>query len=282
MSIAYKALHKPLLYKLPGVIVRKANRQRDSAPALEVLVWSQGKAMNPHTTYDNRSVVGNAIPDVRARFIRRTYGHLAGAILAFIAVEWLLFQTGIPEAIIGLLATSQYSWLIVLGAFMGVSYMADRWAQSDASPQIQYAGLGLYVLAQAIIFVPLLYMAAAFSGSDVIVSAGLITLLLFTGLTFTVLTTRKDFSFLGSFLKIASFVALGVILASILFGFNLGVLFASVMVMVAGASILYNTSSVLHRYNPNQHVAASLTLFASVALLFWYILRIFMGGSRRD
>jgi FtsH-binding integral membrane protein len=197
-------------------------------------------------------------------------------------LEAMLFQTPFPEVMMGLLARSSYSWLIVLGAFMGVSYFADRWAQSNASINVQYAGLGLYVLAQAIIFVPLLYMAAAVSGGQVIVSAGFITLLLFTGLTFTVLTTRKDFSFLGGFLKIAFFVALGVIVASILFGFNLGVLFASVMVVVASASILYNTSNVLHRYHPSQHVAASLTLFASVALLFWYILRIFMGGSRRD
>lgn len=238
--------------------------------------------MNADTYYSNHTLAANASPDVRAGFIRRTYGHLAGAILAFIAIEFMLFQSGFPEVMIGLLAASQYSWLIVLGAFMGISYMADRWAQSGASLQTQYAGLAVYVVAEAVIFVPLLYLAAAVSGSDVIVSAGLITLLLFTGLTFTVLTTRKDFSFLGGFLKIAFFVALGVIVASILFGFNLGVLFASVMVIVAAASILYNTSNVLHRYHPSQHVAASLTLFASIALLFWYILRIFMGGSRRD
>jgi FtsH-binding integral membrane protein len=236
--------------------------------------------MHPYVTY---SPVANATSDVRAAFIRLTYAHLAGAILAFIALEALLFQTAIPQAMMSVLATSQYSWLIVLAAFTGVSYMADRWAQSSTSPNVQYAGLGLYVLAQAIIFVPLLYMASYLSGPDVIVSAGLITLLLFTGLTFTVLTTKKDFSFLGGFLKISFFVALGVIVASILFGFNLGVLFASIMVVVASASILYNTSNVLHRYHPGQHVAASLTLFASVALLFWYILRIFMGGgSRRD
>ena len=235
--------------------------------------------MNP---YFDQSIAANASPDVRAAFIRRTYGHLAGAILGFIAIEAMLFQTALPESLMGLLATSQYSWLIVLAAFIGVSWMAENWASSGASVNKQYAGLALYVVAQAIIFVPLLYLAAAYSGPDVIVSAAFITLLLFTGLTFTVLTTRKDFTFLGGFLKISFFVAMGVIVASILFGFNLGVLFASIMVVVASASILYNTSNVLHRYHPSQHVAASLTLFASVALLFWYILRIFMGGSRRD
>ena len=69
---------------------------------------------------------------------------------------------------------------------------------------------------------------------------------------------------------------------SIVFGFSLGLLFSGAMVIIASISILYNTSNVLHRYNPQQHVAAALSLFASVALLFWYILRIFMGSSRRS
>jgi FtsH-binding integral membrane protein len=51
------------------------------------------------------------------------------------------------------------------------------------------------------------------------------------------------------------------------------------MVAFAGAAILYDTSNILHRYRTDQHVAASLSLFASVALLFWYILSIF---SSRD
>ena len=238
--------------------------------------------MNSDALYPTYSAVAEADPEVRAGFIRRTYGHLAVAILAFVLLEALLFQTALPEAMVGVLARSGYSWLIVLGAFMGVSYLADRWAQSETSVNTQYAGLALYVVAEAIIFIPLLYVAANVAGPEVIGAAGLMTLLLFAGLTYTVFTTRKDFSFLGGFLKISFFVALGVIVASILFGFNLGVIFAGLMVIVASAAILYNTSNILYRYNPNQHVAAALSLFASIALLFWYILRIFMGGSRRD
>lgn len=237
--------------------------------------------MNSGVYYPNVRSAADAAPDVRAGFIRRTYAHLAGAILAFVLLETLLFQTGFPQAMMGLLGSSRYSWLIVMGAFMGVSYLADRWAQSDASVNMQYAGLAVYVAAEAIIFVPLLYLAATIAGGEVILSAGVVTLLLFTGLTYTVFTTQKDFTFLGAFLKISFFVAIGVIVASVLFGFNLGLIFSALMVIVAGASILYNTSNVLHRYNPNQHVAASLTLFASIALMFWYILRIFMGSSRR-
>ena len=90
---------------------------------------------------------------------------------------------------------------------------------------------------------------------------------------------RYDFSFLAPILAIGGFAALGFIVASAFFGFSLGSVFAFVMVAFAGTAILYETSNVLHRFNTNQHVAASLTLFASVALLFWYILSIF---SSRD
>ncbi len=227
-------------------------------------------------------LVAGALPEVRAAFIRRTYAHLGGAILAFAALEALLFQTPLPLATVTALGGSRFSWMIVLVAFMGVSWVAERWATSGSSIGMQYAGLGLYVVAEAIIFMPLLMLAAALCGPDTILSAALLTLVLFSGLTFVVFTTRSDFTWLGGTLKILFFVALGIIVLSMIFGFTLGVLFSAVMVVLAGGAILYNTSNVLHRYGPEQHVAASLSLFASVALLFWYILRIFLGFSRRS
>ena len=219
-----------------------------------------------------------AEPEVRAAFIRKTYLHLAGAILAFVVLEFFLVNSPIAEPVTRALLSSRWTWFIVLGAFMGVSMLANWWANSQTSSAMQYLGLGLYVVAEAIIFLPLLYIANwYFPGA--ILSAGVMTVLLFLTLTMTVFVTRKDFSFLGPILMISGFVALGVIVLSIMFGFSLGIIFPAIMVLFAAGSILYNTSNVLHQYNPNQHVAASLSLFASVALLFWYILQIVM--SRR-
>jgi len=217
----------------------------------------------------------------RAAFIRRTYSHLAAAVLAFIAVEWMLLQLPIAGEMARLM-TGGYSWLIVLAVFMGVSWLAERWANSETSPQTQYLGLGLFVVAEAVIFLPLLYIASNFASADVIPMAALITGFLFTGLTATVFITRKDFSWMRSILTIGGFVALGVIVASIFFGFSLGIIFSAIMVLFASVAILYDTSQVLHHYRTNQHVAASLSLFASVALLFWYVLRIVMSLSSSD
>lgn len=225
----------------------------------------------------------DAIPAQRAEFIRKTYAHLGGAILAFVLLELAIFQTAIPDMVVRAISGGRYTWLLVLGGFMLVSWLATRWAQSEQSEGMQYAGLGLYVVAEAIIFIPILKIAQLMTpGGSLLTSAALVTLMLFTGLTVTVFATQKDFSFMGSILTIGGFVAMGVIACSVLFGFQLGVLFSGVMVLFAAGAILYDTSNVLHHYRTNQHVAASLALFASVALLFWYILRLFMNMRSDD
>jgi Integral membrane protein, interacts with FtsH len=223
--------------------------------------------------------VADALPEQRASFIRKTYLLLAAAILAFIVVEAFLFVSGVAYGIASVVFMGgSIGWLAVLAVFMGVSWLANRWAVSETSDMIQYLGLGLYIVAEAVIFVPLLYIAAYSSGdASVIVKAGIVTLGLFLGITATAFITRADFNFLGPILAIGGFAALGFIVASAIFGFTLGNVFAFVMVAFAGTAILYNTSSVMYRFNTKQHVAAALTLFASVALLFWYILRIFSG-----
>ena len=234
---------------------------------------------------DYTTTFGNSAADapaaLRAQFIRKTYMLLAAAILAFILVEGALFATGAATLIASVIfGGGAMGWLLVLGLFMGVSFLANRWATSDTSAVTQYLGLGIFIIAEAIIFVPLIWMAAYYSGDvTVLAKAGVVTLGLFLGITATVFITRSDFSFLGPILAIGGFAALGFIVASALFGFTLGNVFAFAMVAFAGTAILYETSNVLHRFNTNQHVAASLTLFASVALLFWYILSIF---SSRD
>ncbi|HTH37936.1 MAG TPA: Bax inhibitor-1 family protein [Pyrinomonadaceae bacterium] len=237
--------------------------------------------MEDFTTTFGQSAA-EAIPAQRARFIRKTYLLLAAAIAAFILVEGFLFASGAAEMIATLVFSGgAIGWLLVLGLFMVVSYIARSWATSETSTATQFLGLGIAVLAEAVIFVPLITIAAVRSADPfaLLMKAGIVTIGLFLGITATVFITRSDFSFLGPILAIGGFAALGFIVASALFGFSLGTVFAFVMVAFAGTAILYETSNVLHRFNTSQHVAASLTLFAAIALLFWYILSIF---SSRD
>ena len=232
-----------------------------------------------NTSYGSRpTAAAYALPDERAGFIRKTYAHLAGAILAFVLLEVAIFSTPLAGTLANYLTQS---WLLTLALFIGASWIADRWARSEASRGLQYVGLGIYVALQAIIFVPLLYVALYYTNDpSLIPTAGVVTGALFLGLTAVVFTTGADFSFLRGAIVVGSLVALGLIVASLLFGFSLGVIFSVAMVALAAASILYSTSNVLHYYGTDQYVAASLSLFAAVALLFYYVLRILMSLRR--
>ena len=240
-------------------------------------------ADNPYAA-PTLSVAAYADVDERTGFIRKTYLHLAGAVFAFAGLEAVLINIpGLPDRFLDLLRVSPYSWLVVVGAFMFISFLADKWARSATSVSTQYLGLGVYVAAEAVVFLPLLFIAAEYYDPRVIPIAGLATLVIFTGLTAIVFLSGKDFSFLRTVLWLGGLVAMGCIIASAIFpAFALGIVFCCAMVGLASGYILYDTSNVLHHYRIGQHVAASLALFASVALMFYYVLRIVMSLSRND
>lgn len=211
--------------------------------------------------------------DDRSTFIWKCYAHVVGAILAFAAVEVYLFQSGIAERITAPLVNN---WWIVLGAFIlggwGASHVAHR-IQSTAA---QYAALGFFVVLEALIFAPMLFIAAS-TQPGVIDSAVGVTVLGSVALVATAMITRRDFSFLRGLLVWGGLLAMVGIIGSLIFGFELGTWFSVAMIGFAGAAVLYDTSNILHHYPQDKYVAASLQLFSSIALMFWYILRLFMS-----
>jgi FtsH-binding integral membrane protein len=215
--------------------------------------------------------------EARGRFIARTYNHLFGAIVAFAGIEFALFQTGLAYTIARSL--TGVSWMLVLGGFMLTGFLASRVAHTSRSLPAQYAALAGYVVVEAIIFVPLLVFANLVA-PGAISSAGLVTILGFGALTGIALVTRKDFSFLRGVVIWGGIAALLLVIGGVIFGFQLGLFFSVAMVALAGAAILYDTSNVVHHFPEDRYVAASLQLFYSVALMFWYVLRIFL--SSRD
>lgn len=221
-------------------------------------------------------VVANASESERAGFIRKTYLHLGGAIAIFALLESFLIQSGVAAQFTMLLSGSKWSWLIVIGVFAFVSYFADKWARSSISKEMQYLGLGVFIVAEAVIFMPLIFKAVTMA-PGVLQNAAIVTAALVGGLTFTAFTSKINFSFLGRGLAIGGFIAMGVIVAAIAFGFSLGTWFSGAMIVFAAASVLYSTSNIIHEYHTEQYVAASLSLFSSVGLLFWYIVQFLMA-----
>ena len=237
---------------------------------------------NYNTNYQNNNapeLVSYATNVEQATFYRKTYSHVAIALLAFIVVEAILINT-VPENLIFSMVSSPFVWLFILGGFWLGSMLANKWTQAQ-DKSTQYRGLGIYVLLEAIIFLPMIYIAIDLSdGLAIISQAGIITLSLFAGLTAVVFLTRVDFSFLRTVLVVGGFLALGLIVAGALFSFDLGLWFSVAMIALAAGGILYETYNIKNVYSTDQYVAAALQLFSSVMLLFWYVLRILL--SRRN
>ena len=216
----------------------------------------------------------------RSVFIRKTYLNLALAFAVFIAVEWWLMQWSGAVELAAKMTAGGANWLLVLGAFMVVSWVANSWAATAENIGKQYAGLFLYVVAEAVIFLPLMLLADAIA-PDVIPQAAVMTAALAGGVSAYAFWSGRDFSFIGAFLTIVSFVALGIIVCAMIFGFGLGLWFSGAMILFSAFVVLYQTSAIIHRFDSNQYVAAALGLFAAIALMFWYIVSFLLNNSRR-
>ena len=226
---------------------------------------------NFHYQKDNK-LVAYSTESERAVFYRKTYTHVALAILAFILVETALLHL-VPVELIEAMFGRRFIWLLIIGGFWLGSVMAAKWSHS-LNKNTQYLGLGFYVLLEAIFFFPFIGAAVMMSYTEVLWQAVIITLSLFTGITTVVFMTRLDFSFLRSVLIIGGFLSLGLIVAGVLFGNDVGLWFSIGMVVLAAGGILYETYGIKNEYTTDQYVGAALQLFASVMVLFWYVLKI--------
>ncbi len=233
--------------------------------------------------YANQTMtpVIHADEETRGAFLVRVYQHLGLAVLAFIAFESVLFVTGIAEAFYNFLTgTGGFAWLLILGGFMIVNAIASRSAHNLGNVGAQYAGLFAIAAAEAVIFAPFLYLAFnSQGGTTTVASAAVVTVIGFAALTVVAMVTRRDLSFLRPLITWGFIIALGLILAAVIFSFELGLIFTIAMIGLAGASILYQTQQIIRQYPAWAHVGAAVSLFGSLMLLFWYVLRLFMSRN---
>ncbi len=237
-----------------------------------------------HFDINSGQVIAYADGDVRQTFIRKTYFHLALAIALFALLEWVTVSMGLHIKAIQLLsAVGSWGWLGVLFVYGFASSMMHRWAVNSITLEKQYMAWGAGILLESLIFLPLIGMALVFSKDvNILQQAAIVTIALVVGLTAVVFTTGKDFSFLRPMLTIGFFVAIGLIVLSVMFGFTLGVIFSGAMIIFAAAAILYETSQIQHHYHESQYVGASLSLFSAVGMLFWYVLQFMMSFASSD
>jgi len=260
----------------------------------------------------NPFIVADAPAADRAAFFRRTYGLVAIGFAAFAALLYVFFQgfefqqglrgiraatygTGIAASVFGGLQSmmqSMGSWsmLLVMLAFWGATTVAQSLAFNRSSRGTQYAGLGLYVVLEALIFIPLIGYVIISSvdksgvshAADVLRPAGIVTFGMIAGLTALVFMTNLDFSFLKVAIVLGSFAALAVVIVAAIAAPNiqLGTWFSIAMIVLMATVILYQTNEIKNTLETDQHVAAAFILFSSFVTLLFYVIRFFAGGRR--
>ncbi len=241
----------------------------------------------------NPFIVADAPAADRAAFFRRTYGLVAIGFAAFAALLAIFFvgfdqHSGIAFALfaaLGSLVSSLGNWsiLLVMLAFWGATTVAQSLAFNRASRSSQYAGLGLYVVLEALIFVPLIgYVILSTKGnaSSVLVPAGIVTGGMIAGLTALVFMTNLDFSFLKVAIILGSFAAIAIVIVAAIAGLSLGAWFSIAMIVLMATVILYQTNEIKNTLETDQHVAAAFILFSSFVTLLFYVIRFFAGGRR--
>ncbi|MDR2513406.1 MAG: Bax inhibitor-1 family protein [Puniceicoccales bacterium] len=232
---------------------------------------------------DNPFVVAEAPAQARASFYRKAYGLAALAFCAWAGMLALLFASGAYVPVCNLIfGLGSIGWLLVLAVFWGATALAQSLAFTRGEVGKQYLGLGLYALAEALIFTPLIATVAVKTQGDlmqILAPAGVVTLALMVALTATVFMTRVDFSFLKTAVVLGSFAALGAIVCFSIFSFAPGIWFAVAMIALMVAAILWQTWQIKEQCDTDQHVGAAVLIFAGFVTLLWYVIQLFL--SRR-
>ncbi len=228
------------------------------------------------------SPLSNTTVETRSRIVTRVYANLTGAVVAFAAIVALIFATvGVVEIATFVQHNVKLVSFGLLALCIGGPFIGNALLKANPSVTGQYFLLGFYVLMYVALFLPILAFAVLMVGSaQLIWQATGLTVALFAALSSAVFMTRKDFSFMRAFLFYAGIAGLVVIVAAMITGFSLGTWFSVAMIALACGYILFETSDVMLRTHEGEEVLAAVELFASVMMLFFYVLRLIMAFNR--
>lgn len=249
--------------------------------------WDQ-----PQRTWATASV--SRVGD-RTAFLKRVYGLFTGSIIFSAVGALVALNAGLAGSkqfmrfggelvpVPPLVAFFGQHYIIGFLMMMGVVFGASMVRHVKGLNVIALFGMATVI---GLVIAPTLFVATAAAGFGKTLSvapvrdAFLLSVAGFTGLTAYALNTRKDFSFLGGALTMGFFVVLGASLLNLFVGstiFSLAI--SSVVVLLFGAYVLYDTSRLLHS-DEDDAVGGAISLYMDFLNIFLALLRIL--SARRD
>ncbi|BBM03820.1 Bax inhibitor-1/YccA family protein [Microbulbifer sp. GL-2] len=210
-----------------------------------------------------------------AKVLRNTYALLAMTVLFSAVTAGISMAIGMGRGM---------SLICSLGALALIWFVLPRTANSSAGVGVVFAFTGLLGASIG----PMLnhYLGLAGGGQIVMQALGT-TAVIFFALSAYVLTTRKDFSFMGGFLAVGLIAVLVCLLAVIvagLFGIHMplvSVALSGVIALLMSGFILYDTSRIINGGETN-YLMATASLYLNIFNLFTSLLHILGFASSDD
>ncbi len=196
----------------------------------------------------------------RNRVLRNTYALLGMSLVVSAVMAWVSMSFALPRP--GLFLT--------LGIYFGLLFLVHKFQDQDFAILLVFALTAFlgYTIGPIVGY----YMSV---NPNIVINAFATTAATFIGLSLYVITTRKDFNFMGGFLVAGILAAFCAGIAAYIFnmpGLSLAVSYAFVMLMVG--LILFETSRIVNGGETN-YVLATVTLFVSIFNLFTSLMHIF-------
>ncbi len=163
--------------------------------------------------------------------------------------------------------------IITLVGYFGLLFLTSRFRNSALGLLFIFALTGF----MGITLGPIvnMYLNAFSNGHQLVMTAMGGTGVIFLGLSGYVLTTKKDFSFLGGMLMVGILVAFLAGLGAIIFSLPaLSLAVSAMFILLMAGLIMYQTSAIIHGGETN-YIMATVTLFITIYNLFTSLLHIF-------
>ncbi len=203
------------------------------------------------------------------RVLRNTYLLLAmtllfSAVMAGVAMAMNVAPLGIVITLVG---------------WFGLLFLTTKFRNSPLGLVLVFAFTGFMGFTVGPIVN--IYMSALANGGQVVMTALGGTGIIFVGLSAYVLTTKKDFSFIGGMLMVGILVAFIAGLAAVIFSMPaLSLAVSAMFVLLMSGLILFQTSQIVNGGETN-YIMATITLYITIYNLFMSLLHIFglFGGD---
>ncbi len=195
------------------------------------------------------------------RVLRNTYLLLSMTLLFSALTAGIAMATNAPP----------FHWLITLGGYFGLLFLVTRlrdsaWGLAAVFALTGFLGYTLGPILNAYLSLP--------NGSQVVMTALGGTGAIFLALSGYAVVSRKDFSFMGSFLMVGILVAFLAGLGAVLFNIpTLSLAVSGMFILLMSGMILWQTSEIIHGGETN-YIMATVSLYISIFNLFLSLLQI--------